>query len=183
MKKVLHVILFSILFSCNGAEEKAHVEAQEQSIKHFDNFIFSIEPGWSTENGRDVEINKGGTAYLRLRDNWIVKENYKVNLDLQSLRKIAALIDSMNIESLDSLYQEYEDGAYYSMRLTNNSREVRTKGMNYPSEVQKMILEVVQIVEGQPWVKTSNKRFVTTKDVLKPLPPGHMEAQVDLNSL
>jgi hypothetical protein len=145
--------------------------------------MFSIEPGWSTENGRDVEINKDGTAYLRLRDNRVVKENYKVNLDPQSLRKIAALIDSMNIESLDSLYPEYEDGAYYSMRLTNNGREERTKGMDYPSEVQKMILEVVQIVEAHPLVKTSNKHFITTKDVLKPLPPGHVEPQLDLNSL
>ena len=179
MKKVLHVILLSILFSCNGAEDKSHVEAQEEATKRFDRFMFSIEPGWSKENGRDIEINNDGTVYLRLRVDREVKENYKVKLDPQSLRKVATLIDSMNFELLDSFYQEYEDGAYYSMRLTNNGREVRTKGMDLPNEVQNLLLEVVQLVEGQPLVKTSNRRFITTKDVLKPLPPGQVETQLD----
>ncbi|GAB3204051.1 NhaP-type Na+/H+ and K+/H+ antiporter [Pontibacter aydingkolensis] len=183
MNKSLHVVLLFFLFSCNGTEERAHVKEKEHQIKHFEEFVFSIEPGWSTDDSKDVEIHKDGTTYLRLRDNREIKENYKAKLDSQSLRQIFLLVDSMNVEALDTFYQEYEDGAYYSMRLKNNGKEVRTKGMDFPIEVQKMLMELVEIVEGQQLVKTFNRRFATTKDVLWPLPPGYVESQAVLDSL
>ena len=183
MKKALHVVLLLVLFSCNGTEERAHVKEKEHQINHFEEFVFSIEPGWSTEDSRDVEIHRDGTTYLRLRDDREIKEIYKLKLDSLSLRQISILVDLMNFEALDTFYQEYEDGAYFSMRLKNNGKEVRTKGMDFPIEVQKMLMEVVEIVEGQQLVKTSNRRFATTKDVLWPLPPGYVESQAALDRL
>lgn len=183
MRKPLHVVLLLILFSCNETEERTHAKEKEHQIKHFDSFVFSIEPGWSTEDSRDIEINKDGTTYLRLRDDREVKENYKLQLDSLSLRQIFILVDSMNVESLDTFYQEYEDGAYFSMRLKRNDKEVSTKGMDFPIEVQKMLMELVEIVEGQQLNKTPNRRYVTTKDVLWPLPPGYVESQTALDSL
>lgn len=172
-----------VLFSCNETEERTHVKAQEHYIKYFDSFVFSIEPGWSTADSRDIEINKDGTTYLRLRDDRELKETYKLKLDSLSLRQIFILVDSMNFEALDTFYQEYEDGAYFSMRLKTNGKEVRTKGMDFPTEVLKNLKEIVEIVEGQQLTKTSNRRFATTKDVLWPLPPGYVESQAALDSL
>lgn len=183
MKKALHVVLLFVLFSCVETEERAHVKENRHQVKHFDKFVFSIEPGWSREDSRDVEINKDGIAYLRLRDNRDIKANYKVKLDSQSLRQIFLLVDSMNVEALDTFYQEYEHGAYYSMRLKNNGKEVSTKGMDFPTDVQKILKELVGILGGQQLVKTPNRRFATTIDVLQPLPPGYVEKQAVLDSL
>jgi hypothetical protein len=183
MNKALHLVLLLLVFSCNQTEERAHVMEKEQLIKSFDIFTFSIEPGLSREASRDVEINKDGTVYLRLRDNREIKENYKVELDSQSLRKIFLLVDSMNIKSLDTVYQDYFDGATYSLLLRNENDEIRTKGMDFPREVQRMLFDLVEIVERQKMVKTSNRHFPTTKDVLQPLPPGYVESKAVLDSL
>ncbi len=156
---------------------------KEHLIKSFDTFTFSIEPGLSREASRDVEINKDGTVYLRLRDNRAIKENYKVELDSQSLRKIFLLVDSMNIEALDTIYQDYFDGATYSLLLRNNNDEIRTKGMDFPREVQRMLFDLVELVERQNMIKTSNRHFPTTIDVLQPLPPGYVESKAVLDSL
>lgn len=172
-----------MLFSCNETEERTRVTKKEHYMKRFDSFVFSIEPGWSTADSRDIEINNDGTAYLRLRDDREVKVTYKLKLDSLSLRQIFILVDSMNVEALDTFYREYEDGAYFSMRLNTNGKEIRSKGMDFPTEVLKNLMGVVEIVEEQQLTKTSNRHFVTTKDVLWLLPPGYVESQAALDSL
>lgn len=180
MKKALHVVILLCLFSCNGGEK---VEKEENQIEQFDSFMFSIEPGWSTDDSRDVEINKDGTAYLRLRDDREVKENYRVKLDSQSLRQIFILVDSMNIEALDTVYPDYFDGATYSLLLRNKMGEVKTKGMDFPDEVQKTLKRVVEIVEGQQLSKSTDRHFSTTEDVLLPPPPAPVNIKLPIDSL
>jgi len=180
MKKALHVVVLLCLFSCNGGE---NVEKEEKSIERFESFMFSIEPGWSTDDSRDVEIFQHGTTYLRLRDDREVEANYRVKLDSQSLMQIFILVDSMNIEALDSVYQDYFDGASYSLLLRNEKGEVRTKGMDFPDEVQKMLKKVVEIVEGQQLFKSTNRHFSTTEDVLHPPPPAPVNVKLPVDSL
>jgi hypothetical protein len=182
-EKAFHVVFLLVLFSCNGTEGKVHVEKKERSIKRFDSFMFSIEPGWSNEDSRDVEINNDGTAYLRLRDDREIRENFKGTLDSQNLRQVFILIDSMHVEALDSVYQDYFDGAYYSLCIKNERGEVRTKGMDFPDEVRNLLMEVVEIVERQKMMKSSNRHFNTAKDVLIPPPPGIIEPNELLDSL
>lgn len=180
MKKALHVVVLLCLFSCNGGE---NVEKDKKSIERFKSFVFSIEPGWSTDDSRDVEIFQDGTTYLRLRDDREVKENYKVKLDSQSLRQVFILVDSMNIEALDSVYQDYFDGTSYSLRLRNEKGEVRAKGMDFPNEVQRMLKRVVEIVEGQQLSKSTNRHFSTTEDVLLSPPPVPVNVKLPLDSI
>ncbi|WP_139237157.1 hypothetical protein [Pontibacter akesuensis] len=190
MKNSLQLMLLLLLISCGSREEninKSTVEKSDELISttkqkaRFERISFSIFPGWSDERySKDVEINSDSTVYYRLRERHgeTVVENYKAKLDSGSMGRVYGLVDSIDFNSLKKGFYFEEDGAFHSLQFVFDNGEARMVG-TMQDDLSETLYELLDIVENQNLIKSENRDFSTTEDVLVPPPPAPVRVPYD----
>jgi len=176
MKNLFLLILLVLLSSCGSREErdKLAVETSEEAPAEqkdisFKRITFSVQPGMSREKyAKDVEITPDSILYYRLRerDSEIVVENYKAKLDSVGMGRVYGFLDSTDFNSLKHEYNDAEDVGWISLQFVFYNGEVKMNGTLQDDYREKVVYELLKIIDKQNLTKSENRHFSTTDDVL-----------------